>query len=377
MQTLQPVLRRGRSVWNQVTFPSDEFHERVRVVREMLANDGMRALLIVGGGEKYHDIAYLTNLVPLMPWTVVVLPVVGDPAIISGVGGGREIPFIRTCTWVADVRVAPSLGSGMVQILRERGIESGRVAVAGFQEQLPVSLYDEVVGHLSSYELVAVDDRLATIRCRKRAREISAVREAARIVQLAGLAALTTFARGGSNAEAVVAAERAARTAGAHDVRALCNLEAVDALWPYESPSAVRNLPLCAYLAVEHEGYWADRAFTSPAVGSEQYRQACSALAAMREAAREGARVADVARAALREIGNEYHQLVLEYGLGGGIGLSLEEVPRIDPESADLLEASMTLSLRLCLGRPGEPPVLVSDLVQVGRGPALSLLTLS
>ncbi|HLH69791.1 MAG TPA: M24 family metallopeptidase [Candidatus Dormibacteraeota bacterium] len=375
MQTLQPVLRRGRSVWNQVTFPSDEFQERVRGVRGMLSDGGMRALLVVGGGERYQDIAYLTNLVPLMPWTVVVLPVEGEPAIIAGIGGGREIPFVRTCTWVADVRVAPSLGVGMAQILRERGIEAGRVAVAGFEEHLPVALYDEVVGHLSGYELVAIDDRLAAIRRRKRARELGAMAEAGRIAQLAGLAAVQAFGRGGSNAEAVVAAERAARTAGAHDVRVLCNLEVADALWPYEAPSTVRNVPLCAYIAVEYEGYWADRAFTSPAVGSEHYRRACSGLAAMREAAREGARVADVAGAALREIGDEHRQMALAYGLGGGIGLSLDEAPRIDPESDELLEASMTLSLRLCLGRPGEPPVLVSDLVRVGQGPASSLLT--
>ncbi len=43
----------------------------------MLLGEGMRALLVVGGGERYHDIAYLANLVPMMPWTVMVLPVEG------------------------------------------------------------------------------------------------------------------------------------------------------------------------------------------------------------------------------------------------------------------------------------------------------------
>ncbi len=375
MQTLQPVLRRGRSVWNQSTFPSDEFHERVRVVREMLLGEGMRALLVVGGGERYHDIAYLANLVPMMPWTVMVLPVEGEPALIAGIGGGREIPFIRTCTWVGDVRVAPSLGEGMVRVLQERGVTAGPVGVAGFEERLPALLYEEVVGRLSGYELVAVDDRLAAIRRRKRPREISAMVEAARIVRRAELAAVAAFGRGGSNVEAAVAAERAARTAGAHDVRVLCNLEVADALWPYEGPSMVRHVPFCAYLAVEHEGYWADRALTSPAVDSERYLQARSGLAAMREAARDGARAADVALAALREIGDEHRQTALAYGLGGGIGLSLDEAPRIDPESEDRLEASMTLSLRLCLGHPGEPLMLVSDLVQVSQRAASSLLS--
>ena len=48
METLQPILKRGRDVWDQINMPKGEFLQRVEKIREKMAGAGIDVLLLYG-----------------------------------------------------------------------------------------------------------------------------------------------------------------------------------------------------------------------------------------------------------------------------------------------------------------------------------------
>ncbi|MGH7124305.1 MAG: M24 family metallopeptidase, partial [Stellaceae bacterium] len=209
---------------------------------------------------------------------------------------------------------------------------------------------------------------LQRLRARLRPREKLALRRALGIAGKATSAAERAFAAGGSNAAAVIAAERAARLAGAWDVRALANLDS-DELRPYEFASDERRVPLAIWFAARYQGYWADRVAVR---GSAPDGAAAEALAAMKREARPGTSAKSVAAAGLALLSSAACASALAYGLGAGIGSALDQSPLIAPESADRIEEGDVLSLRV-FARTESSVGFAGALVEVRDGGAIDL----
>jgi Xaa-Pro aminopeptidase len=361
MQTMRPVLRHGRSVWDQSELPLDEFQARAERLDALLRQKAARAAVIVGGGDQYANLAYLTNFVPGHRWATLVHCPGEEPMMLYGLGGGRDLPYVRSVCRVADVRYAPSLGEAIAGFLDDRGVRAGTVATAGLDTCWPVAIHRGAVDALRRYRLVPIDGELADLRRVKRPRELRLIRRAQRVVERARMAAVDAFTRGQSNAACAAAAERAARLAGAHDVRTLANVANAGELRPYAGADDRRHAHLVCYLAVEIAGYWADGGFTYPSRIAPAAGDLRAALGAMRQAAVPGARAADLAQA-----GAARSPDTAGWGFGGGIGLELAEHPRVDPASSDVLREGEVLSLRC--GRAGPGCALESEMVVVSPG---------
>lgn len=347
METMRAVLRRGRCVWDADALPRDEFDERRRLLEGVLERTGVEAAVVVGGNEQCGPLTYLTGFVPAHRWGTFVHRVGGEPVLLAGLGGGRDLPHVRSVTSVGDVRFAPALGEGIAGVLREKGVEAGRIGLAGAAAGWPLRVYRDVRAALAAYDVVDLDEEVRRLRRVKRPRELRLLRAAAGTVERARLAALTAFAEGASNAEALLAGEREARALGAHDVRGLGNLAGGEALRPCRRDDGRRRVPFIAYLAVERDGYWADSGFAFPADGEGE---GSGSLAELRGAARAGARVGDLAARCC----------------GGGIGLDLEETPRLLAGSEETLLEGEVLSLHRWAGVEGVS-ALETELVVVGR----------
>ena len=87
MITKNPVLLCGRSVWDQSFFPPDEFTERIRLLRSLMAEQGIDALLVYGNGANYANLSYLTHFIPKSGWAIAMIPLAGEPTLFFSAGG--------------------------------------------------------------------------------------------------------------------------------------------------------------------------------------------------------------------------------------------------------------------------------------------------
>jgi len=354
MINMEPVLKRGYTAWDQALLPLDEFTERVRIVREAMRAAGLEALLVWSNQYDYADYTYLAG----MPGAgTLVLTHDGDPAVFTG-GGGRELPFQRSLTWISQMSAAgPMPGRTLQAALAERNVAGGKIGVVG-TDLLSAAALGNVQEGLSAYTLTDFSEALRALRARKRPREVTTVRTALRIATDAAEAAIRVFSNGGSTTDAMVEAEKTARVNKARDIRILANVDSDD-LRPFEGLSSARRTPLLMWIGVDYHGYWADLAVTSGESGSEAQK----AVDAMITAATPGAKASDVARAGLAQLSDAAKQTALDYGLGGGIGLALSDWPTISPESEEVLPEGALLSLRAFTRES-----FASALTQVGAG---------
>ena len=366
MRTMSPVLLSGRSVWDQSFFPRDEFEERIRKVRTLAAEQGIDGLLLFGNRTDYANLVYLTHFLPRSGWAIAILPLTGDSdstLFFSG-GGARDAPFMRTITWIEDVRYLNPV-DGIGTILDEKYPRMKRLGIIG-AHAMPVQIHEGLFKSLSGHDLAEVDHLLREIRSRLRPRERSAIVQAWSLVQLAREKASECFLRGESTRTALVQAELTARKQGAHDFRISINSKDGRWLWPLDNSVQTLSHRLVAYMAVEFQGYWADGTVTLPLPDSDVGKKAKRALDSMIDAARPGTTAGAVADCALKELGPELGSPATEIGLGNGLGLSLEEPPVVRIGAEDQLIEGNILSLRVYIP-DGENSVFFSDLITIGK----------
>jgi Xaa-Pro aminopeptidase len=325
---------------------------------------GLNALVV--SGNMYEDAA-LIHLVGGNVDGTMVLPLEGEPCIFT-VSGSRESFFLRELTWMTDVSHQGALvGVAVRKALGRYGVGDGRIGTAGLQV-LTARQYVDLIGALVDFELVDFSTRLFDIRCDLRPRERAAVERARAIVGEAVAAAERMFAEGGSNAAAVIEAERVARLEGAWDFRVLANIEG-DGLQPLEPSSDERREPLLLWAAARYQGYWADQVAQN---SSSADGEAALAVAAMVEAAKAGSTAGPVADAGLSKLSEASRGSALAYGLGRGIGVELNGWPAIVPGSNERLREGMLLSFHV-FAASGNRPSLASAMIEVSAGAAQPL----
>jgi len=368
MISMEPVLKRGYASWDRDVLPADEFAARADAVRAASRAVGLAAVVVInhsllGVMVDYADMAYLTGL---QSGGVLLIPVDGEPVFVS-FGGGRELSFMRTQTWVGEI--VPG-GREAFDVLREqlrlRGIDGRAIGTVGVGA-LAANPRARLDTALAGYELRSFDSELKRQRGAKRPRELLVIRLAKGIVDRAVDAALAEFAAGGDNAAALIEAERAARAGKARDVRVLASMGTED-LRPFEGRLDGRHLPLRIWVAAQYQGYWAEAAATWPAPVTNY---ADEAVRAMQAAAVSGAAARDVAAAGLAVLPVDTARSALAYGLGETLGLALGEGVTISPDSAEHLTDGTVLALR-CIAH-GAEPAIASRVVIVAPGGARTL----
>jgi Xaa-Pro aminopeptidase len=337
MINMEPVLKRGFTFWDQALLPADEFSERVRAVQAVMRKEGLVGLAVFANSYENADVSYLVGQAS----GTLFMTQEGDPVLFTG-GGGRELPFQRTLTWVAELTSAGGLvGAKIHESLQQCDIDGGGVGLVG-ADLLSRGAYDNVANNLAGYELSAFDDQLRHVRASKRPREVAAVRRALSIATDAAEAAEKAFSDGATTTRAMIAAERSARLNQAKDFRVLANIDGDD-LRPFEGMSDSDKSPLVIWIGLTYSGYWADIALTFPSLPNNE---AMESVSAMVNAARTGATASEVAQAGLSRLSPPAREAALSYGLGGGIGLALNDWPQISPTSDAVLVEGSLLSLR-------------------------------
>jgi Xaa-Pro aminopeptidase len=328
MQTVQPCVTIGSYVWAQDRLPYDEFTLRLDELRVAMERNGWPAVLVYGDVREHAALAYLSSFIPRVRWGMALLPRTGDARVLCAMST-RDLPAMRTLTWIADVRsgMGPEWGNAFDPWFeRFKGDQAQKLGTLGFDIMAPV--LDAAVRRSlgERFVLQRADDIVAIPSSGKRPREVTMMRASCKLLETAA----ATFAeswRGNHEPEtAALDAERVARSLAAQDVRTLVSLDGGRTLVPFQGRFEKCAGPLVGYLAVKVLGYWADM-FVTVDDGSvaDAARHAEAALAAVIANMRPGARADALHAKAVGALAPYKLHPALGGSIGHGIGLSLHE----------------------------------------------------
>jgi len=330
MQTVQPCVTIGSYIWAQDRLPYDEFTLRLDALRAAMDRNVWPAVLVYGDVREHSALAFLSSFIPRVRWGMALLPRTGDARLLCAMST-RDLPAMRTLTWIADVRsgMGPEWEKTFDPWVESfKGDRAQKLGTIGFDIMAPV-LYAAVRRSLGDrFALQRADDVVAIPARRKRPRELTMMRASCKLVETAA----KTFAeswRGSYEPEtAALEAERVARSLAAQDVRTLVSLDGGRTLVPFQGQFEKCAGPLFGYIAVKAVGYWADM-FVTVDDGSitPAARHAEAALAAIIANMRPGARTDALHAKAVGALAPYKLHPALGGSVGHGIGLSLHEGP--------------------------------------------------
>jgi hypothetical protein len=260
--TMQPVLRRGRSVLDRQVLPADEFEGRLERLLDTASAAGLDGVVIFGNAHMPENVLYFANYMPTtFIGTIVARP--GHPAtLIAGKGGARDHPYIKTISSISDVRFYADLGDGVRTIVGEWGQQDmPRLGVIGLDVALPHEVRDSVVAAIPEDRRVSLDAQAIEMRRAKTARELLVMRDVTSVARQAAAAAVTAYEGGVSRREALAAADFSARSNNAEDCRVITG--SPDGIVALSEAQDDPSAPFSLLVAVEMLGYWGVATATS------------------------------------------------------------------------------------------------------------------
>jgi Xaa-Pro aminopeptidase len=342
MQTMQPCVTIGSYIWAQDRLPYDEFLLRLEPLHGAMDQNGWPAVLVYGDVREHGGLAYLTNFIPRVRWGMALLPRQGEARLLCAMST-RDLPAMRTLTWIADVQ------SGMGPewpkqfdpwFARFEGAQQQKLGTVGFDIMAPL-LRQAVQKSLGTrFALERADDALAMPVPHKRPRELTMMRASCKLLDEAAKALVESWRGNHEPKTAALDAERLARSRAAQDVRTLVSLDGGRTLVPYQGRFDKCAGPLVAYIAVKLAGYWADMFVTADdGSASAATRKTKAALEAVIADVRPGVRRSVLHAKAVAALSPFKLHAALSGSVGHGIGLSLHEGPEFDAaENSELIE---------------------------------------
>jgi Xaa-Pro aminopeptidase len=369
MQTVQPCVTIGSYIWAQDRLPNDEFTLRLDELRAAMDRNGWPAVLVYGDVREHAALAFLSSFIPRVRWGMALLPRSGDARLLCAMST-RDLPAMRTLTWIADVR------SGMGPEWEKafdpwfdglEGDQAQKLGTLGFDIMAPV-LHAAVRRSLGDrFALQRADDVVAIPARRKRPRELTMIRASCKLLETAA----ATFAeswRGNHEPEtAALDAERIARSLAAQDVRTLVSLDGGRTLVPFQGRFEKCAGPLVGYLAVKVLAYWADMLVTiDDGSVTDAARHAEAALEAVIANMRPGVRIDALHAIAVDALAPPYRlHPVLGGSVGHGIGLSLHEGPEFQASTDATLAEDGVYTLQVGAADAKAGNALMSAIVRV------------
>ena len=368
MQTMHPSIMLGSYVWLQDRLPIDEFRLRLDDIFEETDKRGWKGLLVYGDAREHAALAYVSNFIPRMRWGMALLSRDGNHRLLCSMST-RDLPAMRTMTWIADVQSGweweKTFDPWLQQFKSNTEVELGTV---GFDLMAPVlrATLDKSIA--DRFRLRSADDAVALPRPRKRPRELSMVRAACRVADTAAKALIDGWRASGAPETGALQGERTARAMAAQDVRTLVSLNNGRTLVPFQGEYAKIPGALVGYIAVKLAGYWADMLITAGEPVTEAARRSDVALDRMIAAARPRIPMSELHSVAVDALKPLQLHPVLAGSVGRGIGLSLHEGPEFRDNEATTLVDGGIYALQVGAAEAQAGYALKSAIVHVREG---------
>jgi Xaa-Pro aminopeptidase len=319
-----------------------------------MKREGFDLLLLYGNGvNEYGYPSYISNVIIKMPrGALVAIPQKGEPTLIVE-GFPRDLPEVKSTTWMSDVRSCGDISQECLRVLQEKGFLSSKIGFVGIKPLMPYHKYRFLIGALNGSQILDAEHIVRGLRSVKSERESDQIRRASKIVRNAfdsidhiPLSRLTE-----NGLEAILDCN--ARLEGAEDIRILLGRPQDDtwALKPAESITVSEGEGIIVYIAVAFERYWSEgiRTFRSENSSLIEYsnQEITTLFEEILHLMRPGKSVAQFYKETLNETKKASLDTIPTYGLGNGIGLSLQEFPILEEGVTDDLKNGMCFAIRM------------------------------
>jgi Xaa-Pro dipeptidase len=374
METMQPTLKSGRYTWDRINMPVEEFQERVKKIRRGMKKEGIDLLLLYGDAfNEYGNYCYLSNTIVRLPQgAMVAVPQKGGLTLMFE-GASRGIPSIKKLTWIDDVRASGDVSKECVTYLKEKNPLPSVVGCVGVKRLMPYHQHQFLLDSLPGCKIVDLDRLLNELRIVKSRMEVLQIRRASRIVARAfDFMAKMSFVEPAENV-LEAAARREGRLEGVEDFRMMIG-KPLEEKWAFRPPEERPIRPgdrMIIYLAVEFERYWAEAARTFSVRDSSFVEIQPEGIKTLYETIMEGMstgkKISQFYKETMAKIKKGNFDLIPEYGLGQGIGLSPKELPVIVKEDRNIFGQGMCFSLRLGIRDKETGPIMIGNTIYLSK----------
>jgi len=367
--TMHSTLLIGPYDWQPERLPKSEFLARIQALWKKISDPTCSAVIVYGDSCNHAELAYLSNFVPKLGPAMMFISREGEPKLLVS-GAPNMLPAARRLTWIEGVEPVRDAGKTIARWLNG-GIDSDpatarrRAALIGGDYMR--SAFHRPFIESFDHENLPVDATpwLRKLMGCKSPRELAFIREGCAILDAATKALAQAKRAGAGITAAVLDAERAANHLGVQDVRTLFSVDGGRTLRPFEEPIDSTVDPLQAYIAVRHVGYWVEGFISLAASQHFVVVKAADALKTVIAKATAGRKCSDLVSLAAERI-RPYDSHTINAGnIGNGMGLSLEEEPKLSPNNEEGLEAGGVYTLRVGVSDRQEHHGIVSAMVAV------------
>jgi hypothetical protein len=355
MLTMHPTLLVGPADWVPARLPQEEFAARLAAFWGA-CDPGIAGAVVFGSPRHHAELAYLTHFTPKLEAAIALIPREGAPRLLIG-GGTNMLGAAKPLTWVDTLLPLREAGAAIARWRDELG-SSGLALVNG--DAIPFGLRQGLETALGA-PLPDVTAIVADAMRRKSPRELALVREACAGLDAAFAAMRDAQRDRKSVSDVVLAGEQAAWQRGAQDVRSLFGRDG--RLAPYVMRDDAPAAPLHVYVAVRHDGYWAEG---FAALAQSEAPIVDSARILLDEAlslAKPGAPYRALAEVLARAAGARAYPAPAK-DFGGAIGLALEEPGCLTAASWERFAAGEVFSVRVSL-QDDEGDAVISAVIAI------------
>jgi Xaa-Pro aminopeptidase len=244
-------------------------------------------------------------------------------------------------------------------------------------DEMSVSLDQCLRSEMPKVRFEPSSDLLNSLRIIKSPAEIRSLRASTQLAEAVAEALRKAIKPGESDLQAVLAAERPARSVGARcDV--IISTDASRLAYPATNLKFTRKSTVICEITVELNGYWVQicRTFSIGKPSAEQ-KQVFSvvqrAYRAALAATRSDNTAAGIWKTMHQSIARDGCEKCIPYGLGHGVGLDLPELFIVDQNCEDKLRSGMVLVIHPGVFVPGRGSAFTGGPVVVGDVPAKPL----
>lgn len=203
-------MKRGLITWDKTELPPEVFHRRKEIVRKVLQERQLPALVVYSDLWRSNQARFFANYMPYFNRALLILPVESKPTLLCGLSP-RTYRWIQSVTPIEDVRAAGNFANPLGEIAAEHGWTKVGVLDAG---QLPYDLSKTL--RAGTVELVNVESE-AVFQPWNDEHEVAMRRKAAAMARTA-LEEELPGGVGRADYEFVGRLERRLRMAGAEDL---------------------------------------------------------------------------------------------------------------------------------------------------------------
>ncbi len=361
---MHSLLLVGPYDWDPELMPRTEFDERIRAFWARIPEE-VGSFAVIYGDSRYHaELAYLTHFVPKVRSAMAIVPRTGEPLLLLP-GSRNSFSSAQRLSCFKNLDLLTDPARAVDQWVRDHPGTPKRAVLLGTAAMRPQQ-YQQLLGAFPDNAApLEASHTLHSLMRVKRPRELAAIRRGCEILSAAAGVLAEAQRSGAQVTAAVLEAERAANAMGAQDVRSLFSLDGGASLRPFSTLIERAVEPLQASMAILYAGYWVEGLMLCSARPHAVRDRVAEALRLMLAQAKAGAKAGDLADTVAAAIRPYKPHPMLGACLGNGIGMAIEEAPRLDAKSDAVLEGGAVYTL--CAGgTDGRQHAMVSAMVLIG-----------